>query len=495
MAQKEPIMHDSGTSARQTNLLQRAREMYAAGRLNAVRSLLNAARGLQQWSSDFAQLEARLLLSEDRVVEALVHLDSVIKANPVSTEARLCRAEAYMRAGNFRAALDDASQAVLLDPKSSQAKAVLGIVLSECGQFEEAAICLGEAVAASPGNIAFRQALAELLERMGNPAGADEVLGQGVIRTPAAAGLRVLRMMLALRARDFPAAIAQGKTAIEEGAVDARVLGLYGHALSSVGREDEAAAAYSEALKLAPQDPYVGHLVSAAGMRPATGRAPTEYIEVLFDGYAERFERDLISLGYRIPGLVRQEVQRLIASGEGGQELPPRLGPTLDLGCGTGLIGVVLSDVECDNLVGVDASRAMLARARSKGVYAELIESDLEHMLAKDEREWSLMIAADVLCYFGDLLPLFEKVKARLASAGALIFSIEEKTSSLPTPETNASGWKLERNGRYTHRRDYVERTLAQAGMRAVSIRREALRMEGDAEVPGLIVVAKCALH
>jgi cytochrome c-type biogenesis protein CcmH/NrfG len=49
-----------------------------------------------------------------------------------------------------------------------------------------------------------------------------------------------------------------------------------GHALSSLGDHDQAVSAYQEALKLAPEDPYVRHLVVAATAMPGSKRAPEE---------------------------------------------------------------------------------------------------------------------------------------------------------------------------------------------------------------------------
>ena len=94
---------------------------------------------------------------------------------------------------------------------------------------------------------------------------------------------------------------------------------------------------------------------------PSAARAPVEYLRAVFDGYADRFELHLISLGYRIPGLIRAALLRhpAIAAGE-------RLGPVLDLGCGTGLVAVVLSDLPIGPLVGVDVSPRMLAQRGGK---------------------------------------------------------------------------------------------------------------------------------
>ena len=56
-------------------------------------------------------------------------------------------------------------------------------------------------------------------------------------------------------------------------------------------------------------------------------------------------------------------------------ERPP--GPTLDVGCGTGIVGRALQERGVDGIHGVDISPQMLEQASSKGVYETLIEADL----------------------------------------------------------------------------------------------------------------------
>ena len=81
-----------------------------------------------------------------------------------------------------------------------------------------------------------------------------------------------------------------------------------------------------------------------------------------------------------MPGLIRAELLQhpTIAAGE-------RLGPVLDLGCGTGLVAVVLSDLPIAPLTGVDASPRMLASAAAKQLYADLLEADLMQFLAETD--------------------------------------------------------------------------------------------------------------
>ncbi len=62
----------------------------------------------------------------------------------------------------------------------------------------------------------------------------------------------------------------------------------------------------------------------------------------------------------------------------------------------------------------------MIARARERGVYDRLIQSDLLPALADGERTFDLVLAGDVLVYLGDLAPLFAATaRARCVRADA----------------------------------------------------------------------------
>jgi len=57
------------------------------------------------------------------------------------------------------------------------------------------------------------------------------------------------------------------------------------------------------------------------------------------------------------------------------QERPE--GATLDVGCGTGIVGEALRERGVDQIDGVDISTEMLEQAAGKGIYTALIEADL----------------------------------------------------------------------------------------------------------------------
>lgn len=73
-----------------------------------------------------------------------------------------------------------------------------------------------------------------------------------------------------------------------------------------------------------------------------------------------------------------------------------RFAAVLDLGCGTGL-NAPLWAAQCEQLVGVDLSEAMLRQAAARGGYTELVRGDLDELLPKMERTFDLVVATDTL--------------------------------------------------------------------------------------------------
>jgi predicted TPR repeat methyltransferase len=471
------------------HLTRRIREMIAAGRVHAARPLMGALRRMAAPSSELSEMEAQLLLREGRVDEALAALDAGLALDQGSVALRISRADARMQARDVLGAAADASDAVILDPTNAQAKAVLGVVLLEMDRPQDALPCLRDAVAANPQHSACLRAYATAMERVGDLDGAAALLDQSVVSCPGDVGLRIAAIMLAMRTRDFARAADLAEAARQAGVADAQVFGLRGHALSSLGRHAEAGEAYGEALKLAPDDPYVRHLVAAAGLLPQASRAPAPYLEAVFDGYASRFEAHLIGLHYRVPGLLRAALlEHRPALAEGAA-----LGPVLDLGCGTGLMAVVLSDLALAPMTGVDLSEGMLAEARAKNLYAELVQADLERFLVDRVTTWPLVLAADVFCYFGVLDAVMRLVHARLEPGGLLMFTVEELDEALPGAAER--GWRLGRQGRFSHRRAYVEEMAEAAGFALRTARPCVLRAEAGADVPGLLFVLERVRH
>jgi predicted TPR repeat methyltransferase len=462
-------------------LTDRAAQLVAAGRIGAARPLLAAARRLAPGSIVVADLGARLALRADTPDEAVLELDQAIEAAPEHSGLRKNRAEVRRQLGDIEGAARDAAEAVICDPHDPAAKALLGVLMLELGRTADAVACLAEASRAYPGNAGFATGLATAQEAAGDP---DAALAQVEPRNAA--------ILLCVRRRDFRQAVRLAEATRRAGIADACALGLLGHALSSLGRHEEATDAYAEALKLGPHDPYVRHLVAAAGVLPNSTRAPAEYLRAVFDGYAERFEQHLVSLGYRMPGVFRGVLREhpMIAAGQ-------RVGPVLDLGCGTGLVAVAIADLPVGPLVCVDVAPQMLAQAAAKGLYAELCEADvLDVLMGRSQPHvgkvhYPLILAADVFCYFGALAEVFSAAHARLTLGGWLVCSVEELLPDRDgiVPGNSNGDWALLRQGRYAHSLTYLRDAAAAAGFQVLRLEREEVRREANAPVAGLLAV------
>jgi predicted TPR repeat methyltransferase len=212
-----------------------------------------------------------------------------------------------------------------------------------------------------------------------------------------------------------------------------------GNALQEQGKLEEAIEAYNKALAIKPDEVELQYIVASLTGKTTTS-APKKYIENLFDEYSKTFEQSLVGkLEYKTPKLLADIIVKERGSGS--------LGSVLDLGCGTGLMGVEIKDY-CSNLEGIDLSKKMLALADAKKVYDKLIHTDILDYLADTDLCFDYFIATDVLVYVGDLTELFRLIKSRNKRKGKLVFSTEKNVTA---------GFQLETSGRYSHAKSYIE--------------------------------------
>lgn len=464
-------------------LCARTTEFIVAGRLSAARPLVAALKRLAPRSARTAELSAMLAIRAGDVASARSELDAAIADWPDRPGLHLQRSALGRFEGNTPVALDEAAQAVLLDPASPHAKALLGLALLDAGQPQDAAVCLAESLAAQPANSVFRLALSEAETARGNHDAARTILHDGIRLAPADIACRKAAMLVAVQNNRFAEAVELAEAARRAGVVDAVVYGLAGHALSKLNRHAEAIGYYDEARKLGPDDPYVRHLVAAAGGIPSPDQASPAYVRAVFDDYAPTFEAHLLALGYRIPGLIRRALLRHTPLGAGQP-----YGPILDLGCGTGLMAVALLDLPAGPLTGVDLSPGMLKQAAAKHLYETLHEAEISAFLSADDASYAAVTAADLFCYVGDLQPVLTLIRPRIAPGGICAFTVEALGDAGGGP-----GWELGPNGRYRHAAGYVRASAVAAGFEVLDLAEENLRREVGTPVPGLIAVCRAA--
>lgn len=221
-----------------------------------------------------------------------------------------------------------------------------------------------------------------------------------------------------------------------------------------------------------PDSAFARHAAVAVLGDEVPLRANDDYVKQLFDAFSTDFETQLTKLGY--------SASRLI-------ELLAELDPTgdqiiLDAGCGTGMAAAALRPA-ARQLIGVDLSTGMLAKAREKGLYDELVERELCAYLDVNPDRFDLIVAADVLNYFGELETVFTAAWRALLAGGRLIFSLECGGEAVES-------YGLAPHGRYLHNQDYIQRMLVQAGFNIGKLEVAVLRTEFSQPVNGYLVLA-----
>jgi predicted TPR repeat methyltransferase len=244
----------------------------------------------------------------------------------------------------------------------------------------------------------------------------------------------------------------------------------------TLGEVDRAVAIFEEWLAEEPGDPIATHMLSACTGRDTPARASNSFVERTFDGFAASFESKLAKLQYRAPALVGAMLD------DAGLE-PARQLDVLDAGCGTGLCGALIAPY-ARHLTGVDLSNGMLALAREKEVYHELLQAELTGFLRDHPGSFDVIVSADTLVYFGALEDVITAAAAALRPGGVLIFTLERAVTE------SLQDFHLELHGRYTHAQSYVERLLTAAGLTS-EIAHAELRMESSTPVAGLVVRAR----
>jgi predicted TPR repeat methyltransferase len=243
-----------------------------------------------------------------------------------------------------------------------------------------------------------------------------------------------------------------------------------------LGEVDEAVRVFEEWLAEEPDSPIARHLLAACSGRDVPARASDAFIEKTFDTFAGSFDAKLATLQYRAPALVA-------AALAGGEAAASKTLDVLDAGCGTGLCGPLIAPY-ARRLVGVDLSAGMLAQARARQVYDDLVKRELTTYLLESPGAFDAIVSADTLVYFGPLEAVVAASALALRPGGRLIFTVEELSGGGP-----GAGYAISPHGRYSHARQYVERVLLEANLQP-EITAAELRLEAGEPVPGLVVSA-----
>ena len=239
------------------------------------------------------------------------------------------------------------------------------------------------------------------------------------------------------------------------------------------GDRETARRAYERYLEFEPHDAEVAHILVALNDLPPPPRASDESVIQLFDRISEFYDENMQDdLAYQAPELLCGAIEEVRPG-------PPSDLDVLDLGCGSGLAGPFVRPW-ARFVEGVDISAAMIALARERGCYDRLDTAEITDWLARVDRTFDLVIACDVLVYFGDLSLVVDGVAQVLRPGGFFGFTVEE---------TLSGGTVLRDSGRYAHSREHVEQAARRAGLRKAHLKGAVLRTEFGEPVKGLVAV------
>lgn len=137
-------------------------------------------------------------------------------------------------------------------------------------------------------------------------------------------------------------------------------------------------------------------------------------------------------------------------------------------------------------MIGVDISTKMLDKAREKGVYQELVKSDISAYLAKNAPMADLILATDVFTYMGDLESVFRECFNKTMEGGLFLFSVEDGKEH---------PFLLKETGRFGHSPSYITELCEKTGWQMRDHHPSNLRQErrldtGASLYPGEIVRA-----
>lgn len=437
------------TSSPNPSFVQRLQQVE---RLITRRQLQRAAQLLNELNKQERD-DARLYWLGSRLAEAAGNpkgmLEAAKKAHTLAPEwapasLRLAAIYAYNR--DFGAAIENVATAVKLATDQGALNAELlkdaAQVCLEVQQPAQALEWLEMAFQMSPTDDTIRFGIARAFAYKGDPAKALAIYNELLLSYPDNPNLMLDRVLCFLH----------------------------------LNRLDDAAADCAVLLARDPNNQdYQYYAARARGETPAS--QPSRVIRDLFDNYAPNFDKHLVQgLSYRLP----KDVAEMIL-----HWYPNKDADVLDLGCGTGLLGVCLGPMK-GVLVGVDLSKGMVEQAAQHRVYDKFhLVNVLDALHATPAAQYDIITALDMLIYVGDLQPVIPNAHRILNAKGRFIFSCEAAPQGTATFVLNL------RTNRYQHSQEYVRQLLNESGFAQVELTDRVIRHEGGKPVQGFLVVAQ----
>jgi len=347
------------------------------------------------------------------------------------------RANLHMLLGDHNKALKDINIAISLENSNSDFYFNLGNILEKAGDIDKSIDIFHQVCLENKKFVMAFINLAELLNKYDRNLEAINVLEEGYLNNPEST-------LISISLSD---------------------------SLLRIGRTSEAYEILEIALIQDPKNEELKYNLASVNGRLQPLKSPKNYVKRLFDIYAPTFDNHLQTiLQYRTPNTMRDQLIKF------NTKIFDRV---LDLGCGTGLVGVALHGLY-KNIDGVDLSNQMLEECKSKEIYNDLFLDDIENFLNNTSTTYDLIVAADVFIYIGSLDLIFNTVSNVLNQNGFFIFSIEY---------VKGYDFELQPTRRYGHTLTYIEKLSLKMGLNIIEIKSELIRKENSEDIKGFTVL------
>lgn len=441
------------------------------GRTEECIPLYQRAMKLKPDSAEVQNNLGAAFASLGRMTEALTCYREAVRLKPDHAESYHNLGYLQASHGDWDQAIASYKEALALRPQYPEALNGLGIVFCCQQRLTEAVDCFQKALALRP---VFPEALNNLGNAylsQGRPTEAEKCFQQTLKEQPNNAQVYSNLGVVYTELNQWKEALNCWERSLACNPNNAQTHRNMGHAWNIQGQYDKALDCYQHFLALSSDDAHIRLLVEAMRGESSLSEMPSDYVTTLFDSFAPSFDQNLVEqLRYRGPELLRRALE---------PAPPARSLDVLDLGCGTGLCGVEFQNWS-KTLRGVDLSAKMLDKARQRGIYDELLLSDLLTPLQQDVGKFDLILAGDVFVYSGELEPIFQAVSRSLRPGGRFAFTVEL---------LEGTGYRLQRTIRFAHSRAYLQSLAAKTSLHANSMNQEILRTEHGQGVPALVVV------
>ena len=194
---------------------------------------------------------------------------------------------------------------------------------------------------------------------------------------------------------------------------------------------------------------------------------------LIFDHVAPNM-RSMIEAALGLPSGGFGEAGSSVSGSRGGDRAWKWL-DILDIGCGRGAMGTQLESL-ANYMEGIDLSEKALKHASRTGHYDSIRHEDaVSAVKTMSPSSFDLVVAADLLPYFGDLKELLRGISSVTRPGGLVAFNADAldvvEDGGGESGGGNARPFELRFTGRWSHRRRYITQCAATAGLTVLGVR------------------------